>query len=375
MTHAALPHKDDFDLAVEEGWLVSKPCPLGRPLTLYTYTAETQWQRHWTPVTTAARGLVLHDDGHAVARPFDKFFNLGEAESTKPEVLPASVPQLAEKYDGSLIIVFADSTEGSREHWRAVTRGSWESPQAQRAQQWLDASEHLRRVLAPGTTYMFEYCSPSNRIVVPYANEQFVLLGRRHPDGNVDDYEMARRVGEALADFAPLLTPLSYVERPLASFNAAASLADSAEGFVALWPEHGLRVKLKYDEYKRLHRLLTEFSRKALWECMATGAAMPDLKRVPDDFRQWFKTERDELQARFDATAAAAFGTILAGRKRQEIERKAFAAAVEKFPLNLHPILFKLFDGKTTASIVWKQIKPRAEQAASTFQQPEGAEA
>lgn len=368
----ALPTKADFDAAAEAGLVNAKRCPVGAPLTLYSYTKETQYSRAWNPVTMAARGLVLHDDGHAVAHPFDKFFNLGEHESTQPGVLPPSVPQLAHKYDGSLIIVFRDESRPAGFAWRAVTRGSWEGPQARRAQGWLDVSP-LKLALEPGVTYMFEYVSPANRIVIPYDEERFVLLGTRDAEGRLADYRESQELGKSLRKIDLLVAPLEFDERPLADVNLDAALADTAEGFVALWPEHGLRVKLKYAEYKRLHRLLTEFSRKALWECLATGAGLPDLKKVPNDFRAWYKAERDALQDRFDATSKAsevAFDTILAGRKRQEAgaDRKAFAQAVDAYPRNLHPILFKLLDGKTTREIVWKQIKPGGDEAYATFQ-------
>lgn len=44
------------------------------PLTVYNYTNSCQYTRAWTPVTTAARGLVVDDAGNVIARPWAKFF-------------------------------------------------------------------------------------------------------------------------------------------------------------------------------------------------------------------------------------------------------------------------------------------------------------
>ncbi|MFB9080967.1 hypothetical protein ACFFWB_26745 [Flavobacterium procerum] len=50
-------------------------------LYIYNYTQNAQFERVWNEITIACRGLILDKDLNVVARPFPKFFNLGEMEN------------------------------------------------------------------------------------------------------------------------------------------------------------------------------------------------------------------------------------------------------------------------------------------------------
>lgn len=70
------------------------------PVTLYDYSQVCQFERCWTPETMQCRGLVVHDNGTVIARPFPKFFNVEEHD----EPLPSEEFEVFDKLDGSLII-------------------------------------------------------------------------------------------------------------------------------------------------------------------------------------------------------------------------------------------------------------------------------
>ena len=86
-----------------------------------------QYGRHWTPTTKAAQGLILEEaTSRVVARPFEKFFNVGETPETAADKLPWGDPhELTEKMDGSLGIIYCH--EGK---FDIATRGAFDSPQA-----------------------------------------------------------------------------------------------------------------------------------------------------------------------------------------------------------------------------------------------------
>ena len=86
---------------IEQGYITSQTHP-SLPLTIYNYTAKAQFDRYWNDATLHCRGLVLDADYRPVARPLPKFFNLSEYQGT----LPDGVPNIYEKLDGSLIILF-----------------------------------------------------------------------------------------------------------------------------------------------------------------------------------------------------------------------------------------------------------------------------
>ena len=71
-------------------------------LLIWNYTPRVQFGKHWTEETLMARGLITDLEGNVVARPFKKFFNLGEHQGD----LPIEEFNVTEKLDGSLGIVY-----------------------------------------------------------------------------------------------------------------------------------------------------------------------------------------------------------------------------------------------------------------------------
>ncbi|MEN0051252.1 MAG: RNA ligase, partial [Bacteroidota bacterium] len=94
-------------------------------LWIYNYTARTQYDALWNEVTMQCRGLILNKHFEFVARPFSKFFNLGERAN---QILPDEPFEVFEKMDGSLGILYWIENEPF-----IATRGSFVSDQATEA--------------------------------------------------------------------------------------------------------------------------------------------------------------------------------------------------------------------------------------------------
>jgi len=118
--------KPELDRLAREGWITTAKQD---DLTIYNYSNRAVFEKMWNEFTLAARGLVLRDTGEIVARPWKKFFNLGEIVDHQ---LPSETPELAKKYDGSLLIVFHDGSM-----WRCCTRGCWDNYQCQFGNEWI----------------------------------------------------------------------------------------------------------------------------------------------------------------------------------------------------------------------------------------------
>lgn len=147
-------------------------------LILYGYTEKTTYDRHWNELTRISRGLIFDLNGKLVAKPFPKFFNLGEMEETRLTALPSEPYEVFEKIDGSLGIIFHYSDE-----WHVATRGSFSSEQAAKGLEILKT--YKMQCLTPGVTYLVEIVYPSNKIVVNYGNEEkLVLLGCYDTESN-----------------------------------------------------------------------------------------------------------------------------------------------------------------------------------------------
>lgn len=240
--------------------------------TLYCYTKDCVYNRAWDDVTTLARGLILdHAQGKVIATPFPKFFNVGERAF---DTLPDLPFETFEKMDGSLIIVY-----WHREQWRAATKGSLNSDQAQWAERELGKVNQLH--FYPGATYLCEAIYPDNRIVIHYPFTGLVLLAAYADDGR----ELAYRNVRAIAGDLGWRTAHRYEYAHVSDLMARAlELPVTEEGFVLRF-SNGLRLKLKGDEYCRVHRLISGCTPLALWETMLHGDNLAAIRKdLPEEF-------------------------------------------------------------------------------------------
>ena len=335
-------YKERYDALVEEGWLISQVHPT-LDLTIYNYSQKTQYERYWNDDTLAARGLVLNSEGTIVARPFPKFFNAEEV----PDQIPSGPFEVYEKLDGSLGIFFLYA--GSAVF---ASRGSFTSEQATRG--W----EMMKRLqwdaFSPGITYMFEIIYPENRIVVDYAGvEKLVLLGAINTKSG---REVPRCVlEEHYESYFELVKGYNITEswEHLKSQNEP-----NREGYVLLYP-NGFRVKVKFEEYKRLHHIITGVSNVNIWECLRDNYSMEKfLENFPDEFYQWVRkveTELREKHANILWDAHEVFDRLT--KRLGAVERKEYAFALADEPLK--SLVYRFLDGRTADDIAWKMVKPK----------------
>jgi RNA ligase len=124
-------------------------------------------------------------------------------------------------------------------------------------------------------------------------------------------------------------------------------------------------MKIKGDEYVRLHRILTNFSNKDIWELLKNGEPLePFLERVPDEFDKWVKAVTMNLRYSFhsiDERAGKYHDSFRYGKfNDREVEptKKEFAEYVKQFPVELAAVMFKMWDKKPYDYIIWNMIKP-----------------
>ena len=323
---------------IDGGYITERKHP-SAPLLIYNYTAKAQYDTVWNDATLSCRGLICDTEGNVVARPFRKFFNLEQVES-----LPDEPFEVYEKMDGSLGILY---------WWKGepciATRGSFDSEQARFATAWAAKNRSLFDGLRRDRTYLFEIIYPSNRIVVNYGGAEFLALlaaidtatGREFPIDDLGFCTPARYEG---------VTSVQDLKRVNWS---------NAEGFVIRFAG-GLRVKVKMEEYVRLHKLLTGISEKRILEdfLVPGNDIRPLLERVPDEFYDWVRGTVDRFLVEFakiEMTASAEMDQVTQQGCRT---RKEYAAAFTKSP-NMH-ILFRMLDGKNYSNLIWKRLAPNA---------------
>lgn len=334
-----------------ENKLISEQAhPENSDLRIYNYTQKCQFDKAWDDVTRVCRGLILDvSSGKMVANPFPKFFNYGEQEIE----IPKESPVITEKLDGSLGILY---WQGGKP-WIA-TRGSFVSDQALWATEWLRNNVQFKHFL-PDFTYLFEIIYPENKIVVSYDFSGLVLLAVRHTDSG-------REVPSELDRFQGILRLPRTI--PSSSLEELKNIdIKNEEGFVVFYPSSGLRLKIKFPEYVRLHRLVTGISAKAIWDSMRNGGKEIDaiLNNVPDEFFAWVKGVTGEIERNYQAIEAQAkldFEDVKSNCHFGEYvfqDRKQWALEIQRH--NNPAILFRMLDDLPYAELIWKMVKPKVE--------------
>lgn len=325
---------------LEQQGLITLRTNSDNSLFIANYTPKVQFEKLWTEEIMQCRGLIVDKNGKIIARPFRKLFNI---EEWKPEDLPNEPFDVYEKLDGSLGILYFHNDEP-----KIATRGSFDSEQAIRATKMLQ-EQYSEFKFNRQHTYLFEIIYPENRIVVDYGKEERLVL-------------LAVFVTEIGSEL-----DLQYFNFPdkVVRYDGVKDLStlrdrevDNKEGFVVRF-RSGLRVKMKYAEYVRLHRIITQVSNKSIWEYLRTGQSLDEIiERVPDEFYEWVKKTRDELIVKFCQIDKAARLQFLQSVEKFE-SRKQFAewATQQSFP----HLLFALYDNKPIADKIWMMIKPKFE--------------
>jgi RNA ligase len=317
-------------------------------LRLYCYTKSTVYEREWSDITTLARGLILDvARGEIVATPFPKFFNVGERGETIPD-LPF---ETFEKVDGSLIIIFWHAGE-----WHTATKGSLRSEQAAWAAGVL-ARSNLSH-LTPGTTYLAEAVYPENRIVVHYEESGLVLLGAYDDRGEEFSYGAVLCTGALLGWRCAIRHSFDSVSDLL---TRAITLPPTEEGYVLRF-SNGLRLKVKGDEYKRIHALISRCTPLAMWEAMAAG---DDLQSVRRDLPEEFWTDFDAIIAALERNRdALVTGTATLAAQLAHLTDKQVGLQLNELPADLRGFIFPyrknngdLLSGRTSAAL-FRAIRP-----------------
>lgn len=342
---------------IDKGLVIKQEHPT-LPLAIYNYSRTCQYDRLWDEVTLDCRGLVLDTEGNVIAKPFPKFFNMEELSDTE---IPNESFEVFEKMDGSLGIAFYYKGD-----WIMATRGSFTSEQAIRGTKMLKELSAVKNypitALREGWTYLFEIIYKENRIVCDYDFEGLVLLGAY-------DRETLKEI-----DFENLTNSVALFDdvRVVRKYNGISDFAklketisNDAEGYVIRF-KGGKRMKIKGDEYVRLHRILTNFSTTDIWELLRTGGDMNEfLERVPDEFDKWVKMTISDLKYAFFQISERAgklhdgFRYGKYGDVYPEPTKKEFAEFVMKQTEVLRPVMFAMWDKKPYDHIIWKLIKPK----------------
>jgi len=326
------------------------------PLTVWNYTPKTQYEKAFGdyPVLKMCRGLVLDDNGKVWARPFSKFFNYEEHALSE---LPFDQDiEVTFKMDGSLLIVFR-----YKDHVVYSTRGSFYSDQAI-AGGTLFRELYDEDMIEHGYTYLFEYVSPYNRIVVKYHADNLVHLALLDTQNGHDlprderfecvkVYEVEGGIFDSKGGIFG-----SELYSKLKALNT-----ENEEGFVIRAIGNGTlpdwRCKIKFDDYCKLHKNVTGVSNKSIWENLKENKSFDEILEIcPDEFNWWLKQTKESLENDYEVVKAKAF---MAFEQVKDLEtRKEQAISLLLQHKDISHIVFKMLDGQNYSEEIWDLVKP-----------------
>ncbi len=344
----------NIDKLIKEGY-ISERWHSSAPYRILNYTQKTQYEQLWNEDTMNCRGLILDGEGNIIAKPFKKFFNIGEySEQNDLGKIPNyTYFDIWEKIDGSLGILY----KMPNSELRIATRGSFESEQAIEGTEML--SDYIPEIFDVNNyTFLFEIIYPENRIVVNYGNrEDLVLLaGINKKTGEELSYETLLMLSEK-TDF-PITQYYGRV-----SYNRHAFLKidndipEGDEGFVLKF-DNGLRVKIKSEEYVRLHRIVTGLNSKSIWDLLRREENLEELlDRVPDEFYEWAKEIKTGFETNYNSIEHSCDVIVKSCKLK---DRKEIAEYFLKKEHKIYSsILFTMLDDKPYKEAIWKILKPK----------------
>jgi hypothetical protein len=340
---------------------ISRDQKFGRNLIMFKYSQEDS--DFSNDIVKECRGIILDEDTfEPISVPYFKFFNVNEPNAAEVDWSSAKVLQ---KIDGSLIKVvkFSSgeilvSTNGVIDAFKCELNSQigspydnfgelfWEAVSNQMealniSTKYNDRVEWLADKLLPNTTYMFELCSPYNRIIVPHKETKLYFHGWRD---NISLNEMRFNICILAKIFG---CPEEYNLKSLDECIAATqAMPWDEEGYVVV-DKNFNRVKIKSPAYLMVHRLSQNNNmsiRRAIdvymaGECDEILAYFPEYKSAFDEIDKRFHDKYIEL----GFLVGELIANIVSGALPTRKDQAAWIISKTKHS----GILFKILNGYT----------------------------
>ena len=297
------------------------------------------------PIVRECRGLILTKESFDVlGKSFDRFFNLGEALEINNKFVWDEPFDSFEKADGSLIILFYDPYFSE---WKVSTSGSFaEDVICENGPKW---NELVFRLLLDGMnnneelipydknyTYVFELCSPYNKVVREHPISKLVLLSVFN-NSTLDEisYQELQEISTNIG--IPLVEKYEFknINDLMQAIDEKETHDPTFEGFV-LKDKNGLRIKVKTKTYLALHHL------KGNGNVFLNKNLLPFvLKNEGDELLSYFPECKDvfyELKAKVEVLKQ---NLLKAWRDNHHLTvQKEFATSIKNVTMN--SVLFKV---------------------------------
>lgn len=275
---------------------------------------DAQFWQKYDGMYRECRSIVIDKENECfVLTPFTKFFNLNETEETsekavRERIASANRVEVSDKLDGSMQsaryyngnFVLAGTSALDPEMSFRVTIG------------YSLLTDNYKRMLMehPDYTFIFELICKEDQHVVNYSIEQrgLYLIGVRSvvTGENLSYADVIEMAEHYKVKHTTVFD--KTLDEMLAELDSKSS--DEAEGFVI--DIDGYKVKLKYNDYLSIHRMLTKLvSTNTIIHCIDSGnwddvrskmpeAYRPDADLVAEDVKAFIRMANNQIQKAFN---------------------------------------------------------------------------
>lgn len=300
------------------------------------------------------RGMMFNAKGELISRPLHKFFNCGEREETLPNAINLSTEHLVfDKLDGSMIrpVYINDQIRWCTK--MGLSEVALRAEAFAKAHAKFDAFASY--CLGWGMTPIFEWCSPTDRIVVNYTEPNLVLIAiRRMENGKYLSFDEMRRLAEP---HGISIVKIYEAIDDIVSFMERVKNEVGIEGYIIRFHD-GHMLKIKCAEYLVMHKSKDiSSSNRKIWQ-LIIDEKIDDLKAalVREDLDRVNQVEKEFwifVQERVDyykKTFNIAYYTCKGDKKTFAIEHRTNYSKLDQ------GIIFSLWDGKDLFKLVLDSI-------------------
>jgi len=314
-------------------------------LWIYNYSKSCQVDKVWNEATINCRGLIVDSKNNIVARPFKKFYNYEELVEMGTDIpnLPFDV---YEKMDGSLgILYWFDDVPF------LATRGSFDSEQAIHGTEilqtkYIDTWNRFDR----DKTYLFEIIYPQDKHCINYGEmDDIILLAVIDTDTGLET--------DSIDNYRDVLSVTKHYDGIIDWKTIREEFdGENREGFVVRF-SNGFRMKLKYEQYFKIHFLRSMISKKFILEHIIDNTLheIADIINELDEENQiYYHNIIDELYKRYndindDVNRMYRPSTEFESQK----DYAAWVLTLDKYSA----MIFSKDKGKDYSRFIWKLIK------------------
>jgi RNA ligase len=292
------------------------------------------------------RGLIFDKQGNLISRPFHKFFNFGEkVYDGEPDISKPHV--ILKKLDGSMIrpVEVENGTFEYKGKTFSLFTKMGNTDVSKQAEKFIKGKEGYFKLIVAclknGSTPIFEWTAPYNRIVINYEKEQLTLLAIRFNENGkylkMDDVKkVVGKLNIPVVESYP--GNISSVRQFLGDIKE-----NEEEGFVIRFDD-GHMVKVKTEWYVAKHKAKDKMLFEKDVISMIVNETVDDIKPMLTEL-DLNKIEEFEDQFWGGVWGKSRFFKE-EFKKIDNSDRKKAAKQIGEYPKEYQVIFFGMIDGR-----------------------------